>query len=115
MGWTTKNRQLANDLRQDALLRIVKKWDQITSAADPKAYGYKVAPNAVKDALKVERDRPERPRPASEDDDDVYASVDSFGPEEMRLFGKRALRPCRRPDCGRTSDDHSSKYLPAMK
>lgn len=44
----TRNRQEAQDLTQDAFIRLLERWDRVGTLADPRGYLYRTAMNAFR-------------------------------------------------------------------
>jgi DNA-directed RNA polymerase specialized sigma24 family protein len=54
----TRNRLEAEELTQDAFVRLLERWDRVGKMADPRAYLYRTAMNAFRsNAHSVERNR----------------------------------------------------------
>jgi RNA polymerase sigma-70 factor (ECF subfamily) len=88
----TRNRQEAEEVSQDAFLRLFERWDRVAAMDDPEGYLYRTAMNAFRSRARraaLALRHIARPRPA----DDAFAAVER---REMIVQALASLTPRER-------------------
>jgi RNA polymerase sigma-70 factor (ECF subfamily) len=88
----TGNRQEAEEIMQEAFLKLWERWDRVSGLDDPVGYLYRTAMNVFRQRLRRARVAM-RKAVGRTDREDVYERVDS---REVVIQGLRALQPRQR-------------------
>ena len=72
----TRDRHEAEDLTQDAFVRVFERWDRVRAMDDPRAYLYRTAMNAMRSRYRRAKVAARRAVGGSEPDD-AFAEIDA--------------------------------------
>jgi len=72
----TRDRHEAEDLTQDAFVRVFERWDRVGAMADPRAYLYRTAMNAMRSRYRRAKVAARR-AVGADAPDDAFAEIDA--------------------------------------